>query len=80
MERSGSDVAVPSIVSVLYPTHQGVSQIFKDTNLSYNIAFKYKPSTLGSQPETTMCSNTEAKRDHMGFRERRVFFQRDFQD
>lgn len=75
----GSDATVPSVVSG-YPTDQGGIQIFKDADFSCNMALKHKVSPFGAQPETMMCSNTETKLDHVGSHERRVFFQRDFQD
>ena len=73
----GSNAVLLSTVSV-YLTDQSVIQIIKDTYCSYNMALKYKPSTFGAHPETMMCSNTEAKLDHVGFHERRVLFQEIF--
>lgn len=49
-------------------------QMFKDTNVSYNMAFEYKPRLSGAQPETVMCSNPDCVR----FPERSVLLPKRF--
>lgn len=70
----GSKAAAPLGASVC-PTDQCAIQIFKDTSFSYIKAFKYQPSTSGTQ--TVMCSDAEVKCDRVGFPDT-VLFQGDF--
>lgn len=48
-------------------------QMFKDTNVSYNMAFEYKPRPSGAQPETVMCSNPDLLDFLRGFSSKEIF-------